>query len=1081
MGMSMKHSFAFLAIPALAFCLASCMHESFREHGSEIRFGAQSSSSSITKTVYSYHQETVSSKLMERIDWVNGDMIRILSDQVTNTPKYFDYDLTLSENVAVKSFATAAPHGADHGLQWGSGTHTFFSLYPSPSTTSAGIQSGISISLTGGSSATATAILPADQSSSAQTVTLDDNSTAVYYGNMNLAYMTAAAQVAEGSDVTLSFKPMVTTFFVSVANTTGAPLTLRKVELKSSSSALSGRFMVNMDKDNNRPGDYEYWDGDSWESAPVRTETNASIYATFSGQVIPVAESITVALFALPHEINNLTLTVTADETGPVSLALKENDAFLSFAGEKKHNINNISVPSVSYYLDVDKTGISYDYTGAYTSSAQDFTVTSYKTIGGSVRDVPWETQIWIDADNDGVQDSDEWTALADVTGTANYSWLSGFPTSSSSPYLDPDPDGSTTTHTFEKSVGAQDVVSHEERLRNGVIYGTDGVTPVTHDSPATAVDLSYYDFVNRKMETSCYTANTYIVSAPGYYKIPLVFGNAIENGQTVPDSYNGRTGTGHLNYFICPLPGGSESSIHLVSTRPWLNADRSRGARIHWEKYSYWDDNSSSMLTQYGTWSSPNPTTVVDNLSITTGSGNQRYMVFHVDETNIRPGNLILAAMSNADGTGNVCWSWQIWITDQDMTPISINNKTSDYAILPVNLGWIDDSKGQHFDSREVTLRFASTEKTGLYSSNTLTVSQLEKELISTSGWSTYYQWGRKDPMTDGPTQTYDNDGYVHESIKHPGNIMYDKGSYWGERYYDWTVNNYNNLWESKNTSWKTPSGDLPNHKTVYDPSPRRYCVPPDNTWDRFADGYVSASSAGIFFPTGVGDNTVFFPAAGFMNYINASSSTGDDIMNGYWTYHPGENVQRRASYCMRFTYNNSSSAATVVTKNYDEMDRAYGFSVRPVASFMVGMQYAVLNFADAGWADGQQITDQSYTVDGVTVTISKRAGLGDNPTYSSSAQSAIVNRYCNITITSAVGNISDITLEFGEGDGGDNLGSSNISISSPGGTYSNGYWYANYNSETGVLNPAATTVVLQTAATGNARIIKSITVAHQ
>lgn len=955
-------------IKRILFCagaclvIASCTQEQVSEYGKDIHFGAKTPVSAITKTVYSYHQETVETELMERIDWENGDLIRIMSDQVSSSPKYFDYDITLSNNVNIKSFATVAPHGSEHGLQWGTGTHTFFSLYPSPATT--GAMSGMDLELSGGTSARATAILPADQSAASRTVTLENASTATYYGNMKLAYMTAAVSAPEGaSNVTLSFKPLVTTFFVTVFNTTGNTMTLKKVELTSTASALTGKYRINMDQNNSRPGTYQYWDGDSWESS-IPHDGCDNIYAAFPGGVsIAAGNSITVSLFALPHEINNLTLTVTADETGPISLPLKYNGSFISFAGEKKHNINNINVPNVSYTLDVDKTLISYAYTGDYTPDDQEFTVTSYKTIGATDIDAPWQTQIWVDDDANGVQDSNEWYALADVIGDAEYDWLTGFPTTSASAYLDPDPDGTTTTHTFHKSVAAQAVTSHEDVLKNGVVYDTDGVTPLTHNTPATAVDLSYYDFVHRKMDTKRYTANTYIIAAPGYYKIPLVFGNALENGVREPSSFSGRAARlGHLDEFICPYPNrnGTESSIHLVSTRPWLNASRSASARIHWEKYSFWNEGTGSVETAYRRHDQAAVTSPIDNISITTGTGNERYIVFEVTESNIRPGNVL---MSSLDSYSNVQWSWQIWITDQDMTPVTINNGTRTYSVMPVNLGWTDLEKGLHYEPREAVLRFASTERAGLYSAHTLTVRQTEKDLTSTNGWSTFYQWGRKDPMTDGIAKPSNNDGYLHESIKHPSDIMYDKSSFFGDRYYDWTIHNYSNLWESKNTAYDSPGGDLPNHKTVYDPSPRRYCVPPDATFDGFTS-YVSASSAGVYFPTGVGGNSIFFPAAGLMNYTSGSSSKGDGITNGYWTYHPGEGTERRASYCLNYKYSNATGNATVRVKQYqddvDYISRAYGLSVRPVAydesavvSTSDGTLTTIFNFAEM-WGDG-------------------------------------------------------------------------------------------------------------------------------
>ena len=1078
-------SLAFLAVIIVA--LSGCTKEIDVLSHRTVKFKAVSEVSYLTKTSYSGN---VNSSSLERIDWESGDQITIVSDVAATETNSHEQVYTLSSPTANGkfSYSTASPYGADHGLQWGSGTNKFFSVYPA----------GSLVYDSGSGSSTATFTLPSDQ-----TGTLHNNNT--YYGNMNLAFMTAATTGTEGNDITLSFTPAVTTFYVTITNTTGSTMILKKVALTCEDEPLSGSYTAEMsaitalDADHNARNyrmDYLFQKNGVYGTAlPDVDGANNTIYATFNDLSIANGDNIVVALFALPRNAYNgrsgygvsgvdgvdgqggflskLTLSVTS-AAGVVSLPLKDTgDNWISFASEHKHNLSNVSVPNVAAYtLDVDPTLVEYNYNGTYTN--QEFTVISHKSINGVAKPAPWKTQIQVGSD---------WVDLSTVISQADYTWLSNFPLTSDSAAEST----TTTTRTFHKSVSAREVISHEERLRNGVIYDTDGTTPVTHNTAGTAVDLSKYNFVNNTMESARYTANTYIISSPGYYKIPLVFGNAIENNSTIPDSYNGRAGLGHLNYFICPLPNGDESSIHLVSTRPWLNSARSQGARIHWEKYSYWDSNDEEMKTFNRKWSESAGVTVIDNLSIATGSGNERYLVFHVDENNIRPGNWVIASMSNADGSGNVCWSWQIWITDQTMTPVTISNGTSQYSILPVNLGWVEMNKGQLYPQREALLRFASSEKEGLYSAHTLTVRQKKEEIVSEIGWSTFYQWGRKDPMTDGPIEIYDNDGMVHESIKHPGNIMYDKGSLAGERYYDWTVNNYNNLWDSKNTDYESPSGDMPNHKTVYDPSPRRYCVPPDYTFDGFSS-YESASSAGLYFAT-VGGGTVFFPAAGFMNYTTATTSKGDDILNGYWTYHPWKSVQRRESYCMRFTYNSASNNATVELQAYNEMDRALAMSVRPVyygVAIVPGLQDTELIFANAGWTNGQNIKDLGYTSDDVTVTFGKypdsfNAYHYDEPVYNASGE-VVLDRYSTITVSVLSGQISEIVIEFGDDDHGDAVGSPDISVYTPSGSsYSNGVWSATNNN--GTLVPATNSVELRTDNTGATykRYVKAIKITYK
>ena len=906
----MKANRIWTVLLALALVFDGCVREPFTsDREGTIRFNVNQKRVS-TRTAYS---GIVDGSGKELVNWESGDLIRILSEQVSSPASgYADYILE-PESRKTSASAEAATPGSG-ALAWGTGQHVFYSMYPAPS--ASGAQEGISLTTNEGTGVI-TAVLPQDQSSS----TVRGTAAGSYYGNMLLSYMASAASASAGQAVTLSFKPIVTTFYVSVKNTTLSPMHLTSVRLSSSSSPLCGTFRANVASDNSHTFTYK-----AANSSYVgignysHTDENSSIFASFSGSghLLSPGDTLTVALFAIPEDISSLTLTVTSTEEGSVSLGLKDSsDNWLSFTGGHKHNLNNIGLPEISYTLSVTPSVLSYDYLGTY--SDQEFTVESYRQVGSSsIRQEPWKTQVYY---------NNAWTDLSDVVSIDEFSWLSSFPLTSQS-----SPDGSSsTTKSYRRAVGARSVTSHEDRLRSGAVLSADGESPVTHNTSATAIDLSYYNFVTKRMESSRYTANTYVISAPGYYKIPLVFGNAIENGSAVADTYTGSNGLGHINDFICPFPNalGTESSIHLVTTRPWLNSARSQSARVQWEKWTSWDSNTDQPVTAHRGYSDAAGVTVIDDLSIVSGSGNERYLVFRVSENNIRPGNAVLSSLDN---NGNVMWSWQIWITDQTMSPTAINNGSADYSVLPVNTGWTDLSKGQYFAPREALIRFANTQKAGVYSS-TLTVRQREAELPSTVGWSCYYQWGRKDPMPEGPTVVYDNDGYLHESIKRPEYIMYDRSSYFGDRYYDWTVNNYNNLWDSKNNSWATPGASLPNCKTVYDPSPRRFCVAPDEAWDGFASyGYSAASAQGVWFYTNSGrSSSVYFPAAGYMDYLTAA--VVDDGPSGYWTYHPGENVQRRSSYNLKFQYIEGSGSVSVNCKTLDGADRAYGMSVRSVA----------------------------------------------------------------------------------------------------------------------------------------------------
>ena len=899
----MKAKFTIWAILATCTVLSSCVREQLGgDLGKEIKFTARAQSAHMTKTNYSGKTTTVGLQEVERIDWEDDDVIRILSDNAATSSNshYADYSITLTENKDRYSYASAAPYGTDHGLLWGEGTNSFFSVFPVP-----GKDYDFTIS---GGNGLFECTLPANQSYT----TLRDGANESYYGDMDhLAFMTAATTTtSEGNNITLSFTPIVTTFYVTVTNATGKLMKLQKVSLSSAANTLTATWRTSFTTANVRT--YSFMEGSNWVETPTRTNSNSTIYAEFNELSINNGDDITVALFAIPKDITQLTLSVTTVETGEISLPLKYEENWLSFTGGNKYNLNNLGLPPVSYSLTVNENLLKYDYTGVATSD-QEFTVTSTKTIGTSTKPAPWKTQI--------KNSSDEWV---DLDGNCP-DWLDDFPLNS---------EGITTNDkTYKENVDPQPVTSHIDRLKANKVYTSSG-DEYDNSTQENAIDLSKYNFITRRQEAQQTTANTYIIASPGWYKIPMVYGNLFENNNIIADACKGSAwNLGHLDYF----KKSTDANIWLGINYPWLQSSFLHHAGIIWEKYTVWNGTDASASTTYGKGSSAGiPVSssmgVINNLHL--GEDN-KYMYFYVDPTNIRPGNALLATFNN---NNTCCWSWQIWITDQKMNTIQVGNND----VLPVNIGWIDDTEGQYYAPRSAVLKFVSTEVENL-ETDEMTVTQPEFERVSTSGWQTYYQWGRKDPMAENVIFTYDDDGAMNRSIKYPNDIMYDASTKGVEddgtnKYYDWTSANYNNLWDSQFNDWKKPSDVLPNHKTVYDPSPRGFSVAPDAAWDDLVKyGYTSFENGIFFRTTSGGSETIFFPASGYIQYDSgtlANAKTG----GYYWTIRPGDNTQRRASYSLRF-YKPDGGALSIVPKEWDIKSpfetaayRAYAYSVRPV-----------------------------------------------------------------------------------------------------------------------------------------------------
>ena len=149
----------------------------------------------------------------------------------------------------------------------------------------------------------------------------------------------------------------------------------------------------------------------------------------------------------------------------------------------------------------------------------------------------------------------------------------------------------------------------------------------------------------------------------------------------------------------------------------------------------------------------------------------------------------------------------------------------------------------------------------TGL--SRVFTLDQPEQKIVGL-GNNTYYQWGRKDPMLPGVyqadgTSTMDKGCYtdsdkpeyafgkttlntaaVNEYIRNPH--CCNTGSAMDGQYY--------NLWSADNTLTTVNNERVV--KTVYDPSPVGYCVPPSAVFTGFLYNGTS-----IFNSNGIGYGT--------------------------------------------------------------------------------------------------------------------------------------------------------------------------------------------------------------------------------
>ena len=407
-------------------------------------------------------------------------------------------------------------------------------------------------------------------------------------------------------------------------------------------------------------------------------------------------------------------------------------------------------------------------------------------------------------------------------------------------------------------------------------------------------------------------TANSYLISAPGYYRIPLVYGNAIKGGTTNSHAYQTSvSGTYVLQHFK------DHAGVNINS--PYINMQ-----------------NASDPATQAAiVWSDQSG--LVDGLSVT-GSGANSYVNFHVPADKIRNGNAVIA-VKNASGT--VMWSWHLWFDHSDAlnTVPCTNYEGKVYNFTKQTLGFAYLKwEGSAYDKPRVarvkveqTIANGGTKR---YAYINITQNPGSVKEIS----STYYQFGRKDalPGTDAIAQgsySFDNTsggrslGYA---IQHPENMFIQAGTFNS----DWCNATYDNLWSADNTV--ESFNDNLVVKTVYDPCPAGFHMPASNAFTGFATttglGTSTQSEFNVSGDWNMGWNfkaggsstaTVYFPASGLRD-SNNGSLYGVGSLGSYRSAVP-LSLYTGASCILYFQQ-------VYVGPRYNN-PRSQGYSVRPVA----------------------------------------------------------------------------------------------------------------------------------------------------
>ena len=299
-----------------------------------------------TKTAYS--GEVSGGK--ERINWVEGDVIRIYSDKskhrnnenqywadyVIKNPRTSESDAAISE----ADIDNVPGDGTGNGLVWNeAGTYHFYALYPSVQGSTA----------TGPSNGEIALSIPERQGFSVK-------GNISQYGFMTACQSMTTTEEGEGGTVNLSFDPAFTAFEVSIRSA-GEAVALKEFRLFSGAgdgtgNALTGAYTVKYDASGNK-------------SIVLPTDSNQNydyVVVNLTGQTAPATpedptaekQYLTFTVFGLPIDQNDLSVSFTTSQDVTRKLALKySTGGFVPFAGGQKHKIYGLALPNGELLISV--------------------------------------------------------------------------------------------------------------------------------------------------------------------------------------------------------------------------------------------------------------------------------------------------------------------------------------------------------------------------------------------------------------------------------------------------------------------------------------------------------------------------------------------------------------------------------------------------------------------------------------------------------------------------------------------------------------------------------------------------------
>ena len=494
------------------------------------------------------------------------------------------------------------------------------------------------------------------------------------------------------------------------------------------------------------------------------------------------------------------------------------------------------------------------------------------------------------------------------------------------------------------------------------------------HEAPARGslnapYDLSIHDLYGNVTPRN--TANCYIISAPGVYMIPLVYGNGIKDGKENPEAYTKPSSSIYGSDDEDPEDGKSLKTFEFCDheqgtiTNPWIEkTNNGKNAGVNGVKI---------------VWASEKGLVYFGNQSIIR-KGSETFLQFEVKPTNIKNGNAVIAVMKN----GTVYWSWHLWFAPKNvLDKIEVTTpQNKKYNFTTETLGWrYTKFKGTSYKVPRTVKVKVQQENTNEGKKKEAIITIVQTHYAEREGDCTLYQWGRKDAF---PGYRGENNQFVypegHVDVKIGHSIFPSDFIKTPDRFYIWeepergrkpipevlSVWRIAYLWSKNYKQQKQPhfyhiGDDEEVVKTIYDPSPAGFKMPPTNAFSGFAKDITSDKNNPIW-PKGGGiansiekieedyhknyglnfwtnnshTSTIYFPCTNG----RYSQSGGVDnprskrkYWSGYWTARGTDEKYDTYGMLMEFDVHPYDTSKLIIFRHVASAQRSSGCAVRPIS----------------------------------------------------------------------------------------------------------------------------------------------------